>query len=107
MRYFKRWLLTLFLDIVLSTIIAMTFMDPSGEGMTTTGYILFTLTILVFSVVHVFLVIRRLHDLNRSGWYYFVLLVPLVNVLFSLYLFFAPGTVGPNQYGADPLEGKR
>ena len=72
-----------------------------------TGYIFLILIILVFSAVHIFLTIRRLHDLNRSGWYYLVLFVPLVNVLFSLYLFFAPGTVGPNQYGADPLEGKR
>jgi uncharacterized membrane protein YhaH (DUF805 family) len=107
LRYFKRWLLIIFLNMVLSMIIAMTFMDPSGEGMATTGYILIFLLFVVFAAAHVFLMIRRLHDLNRSGFYYFLLVVPLVNVLFSLYVIFAPGTIGPNQYGPDPLEGKR
>jgi uncharacterized membrane protein YhaH (DUF805 family) len=50
-----------------------------------------------------FQVIKRLHDFNRSGWYYFLVLVPIVNIILWLLLFFKPGTAGANDYGADPI----
>ena len=49
------------------------------------------------------IIIRRLHDLNKSGWWSLIALIPYVNVIFGLYLLFAPGTKGDNRYGADPL----
>ena len=59
---------------------------------------------LVVSVGGIMLSIRRLHDLDKSGWFLLLGLVPLVNVIFMLYLWLAPGTVGANRYGADPLD---
>lgn len=47
--------------------------------------------------------IRRLHDLDKSGWFLLIALIPYVNTIFELYLLFAPGTRGVNRYGADPL----
>ena len=58
---------------------------------------------LVVSVGGIMLSIRRLHDLDKSGWFLLLGLVPLVNVIFMLYMWLAPGTVGANRYGADPL----
>lgn len=46
--------------------------------------------------------VKRLHDVDKSGWLYLLFLVPVVNFFFGLYLLFADGTVGPNQYGLDP-----
>lgn len=51
------------------------------------------------------LMIRRLHDLNKTGWLCLIMLIPVINTLFGIYLLFAPGTVGYNDYGADPVEG--
>jgi uncharacterized membrane protein YhaH (DUF805 family) len=48
------------------------------------------------------LFVRRLHDLDRSGWMSLLLLIPLVNVALSLYATFAPGTSGPNRFGQAP-----
>ena len=31
-----------------------------------------------------------------------LLFIPIVNIVFGLYMLFADGTVGPNQYGDDP-----
>lgn len=39
--------------------------------------------------------VRRLHDVNKSGWFY---LVPFYN----LYLLCIDGTRGENAYGEDP-----
>ena len=45
---------------------------------------------------------RRLHDTNRSGWWYLILLVPLISVILLLVW---KGTGGDNEYGPDPLSG--
>ena len=58
---------------------------------------------LVAGVGNVMLMIRRLHDLGRSGYFALIAIIPLIGFIFSIYLFFAPGQVGWNQYGADPL----
>ncbi|MBR2734311.1 MAG: DUF805 domain-containing protein [Selenomonadaceae bacterium] len=49
------------------------------------------------------LAIRRLHDLDKSGWFMLLWIVPVVNVIFAIYLFCFKGTDGYNRYGADPL----
>lgn len=46
--------------------------------------------------------VKRLHDLNKSGWLILLCCVPIVGWVFALYMLFADGTVGPNQYGEDP-----
>lgn len=58
---------------------------------------------IVWIVSVAMLAIRRLHDLNKSGWFYLLTLIPVVNFLVGIYLTFAKGTIGPNQYGPDPL----
>lgn len=52
-----------------------------------------------------FLMIRRLHDLNFSGWWIiFPIVFPFGYFIFILYLILAKGTNGPNKYGENPLE---
>ena len=45
--------------------------------------------------------VRRLHDVNRSGWWYLLIFVPLVGPLVLLYWAIQPGDAGGNAYG-DP-----
>jgi uncharacterized membrane protein YhaH (DUF805 family) len=49
--------------------------------------------------------IRRLHDLDRSGWWYLLVFVPLVGGIILLIWNCIRGTVGPNRFGPDPLGG--
>ena len=59
----------------------------------------------LFSFVsNIMMDVRRLHDLDLSGWWMLLMLVPLVNFFFALYMLFFKGTDGPNQYGEDPLQ---
>lgn len=51
--------------------------------------------------------VRRFHDLDRSGWHWFLLWIPLVNIVVGLQLLFQQGTPGPNQFGPDPLDPRR
>lgn len=45
---------------------------------------------------------RRLHDMDQSGWWAVLSLLPLVNLLFGLWLLCAPGTRGENRFGPEP-----
>lgn len=47
--------------------------------------------------------VRRLHDTDRSGWWWLILLVPLVGVILLIVWFCKQGTVGANRFGEDPL----
>jgi len=43
--------------------------------------------------------VRRLHDSDKSGWWYFIQLVPAIGGLWFLYLMVVGGTPGPNRFG--------
>jgi len=47
--------------------------------------------------------VRRLHDLGRPGWHWWLLFIPFFNLYFGFVLVFQRGTPGPNLYGPDPL----
>ena len=55
-------------------------------------------------VAGIMMLARRLHDLDKSDWWMLLFCVPLVNILFYIYILFFKGTEGPNQYGEDPLQ---
>lgn len=63
------------------------------------GYI----AMIAFSVI---LMIQRLHDLDKSGWFCLLMFVPLVNFIMALYLVFAAGTKGTNNFGLQPPPNK-
>lgn len=48
--------------------------------------------------------VKRLHDLGRSGWWYLLTLIPLVNVGFVIWIGAFKGLRDPNQYGYNPLK---
>ncbi len=46
---------------------------------------------------------RRLHDINKSGWWMFISIIPFIGNIWLFVLTVTPGTQGPNQFGADPM----
>lgn len=44
--------------------------------------------------------IKRLHDINMSGWFCLLLMVPVVNIVFGLYMILKPGKPEANRFGA-------
>src|SRR5215211_6143350 len=46
--------------------------------------------------------VRRLHDIDRSGWWILIGLVPLIGVTVLLVFALLEGTPGDNQYGPNP-----
>ena len=58
---------------------------------------------LVAGVGNVMLMIRRVHDLGKNGYFVLIAFIPVIGVIFSVCLFCIPGQIGQNEYGADPL----
>ena len=46
--------------------------------------------------------VRRLHDIDRSGWWYLINLIPLIGPIVMLVFTLLDSTPGDNRYGPDP-----
>lgn len=46
--------------------------------------------------------VRRLHDTGRSGWWFWILLVPIIGVIVILVFFCTDSQEEANQYGPNP-----
>lgn len=61
----------------------------------------------IFSLITLFpslsVMVRRLHDTGRSGWWFWINLVPLVGWLIFLWFMLKAGDHGQNAYGPDPI----
>jgi len=49
--------------------------------------------------------IRRLHDINRSGWWILIFIIPIVGFILWLVWFLREGDPGENKYGPPPVAG--
>jgi uncharacterized membrane protein YhaH (DUF805 family) len=48
--------------------------------------------------------VRRLHDIDKSGWWIFIALIPLIGGIWLLVLVATDSSAGKNQYGENPKE---
>jgi uncharacterized membrane protein YhaH (DUF805 family) len=71
--------------------------DP-GFGMLS---IIYSLAMMIPGVA---VAVRRLHDVNKSGWMFLLNLLPIIGWIWLLVLFFTEGTKGENKFGSDPKE---
>ena len=85
------------LDIWLGT--TMTDVDGSFGG----GALLW-FAIVLFAVPTISASVRRLHDTDRSGWWFLIQFIPIVGPLVLLIWMCTPGTDGVNSYGPDPSD---
>ncbi|MGB9429070.1 MAG: DUF805 domain-containing protein [Gammaproteobacteria bacterium] len=73
-----------------------------GTGLVWLGTTVSIISYIFLVVMGILFTIRRLHDMNASGWWTLLMLVPLGNIIFILVLLFTPGTIGENRYGKQP-----
>ena len=68
--------------------------------------LLLTIAVSVYTLViiipYLAVIVRRLHDTNRSGWRIFVATMPIAGLIWLFIMLLQPGTEGDNRYGIDP-----
>ena len=87
------------LDNVLGTVVVIDGI-PFGRIVLPYGWLYFLCGIFHF-LPSLSVLIRRLHDVGKSGWWYFIGLIPIVN-FWLLYLLCKDGDNGENSYGNNP-----
>lgn len=88
--YVCRWLLLLLCAVVVSLICGIiSILAPIGA-----------LAFIALCVAQISISVRRLHDRGHSGLWLFLCVIPAANLLMFLYLLFAAGQPGANEYGA-------
>lgn len=101
-RYFwTNFIIGLALDILL--IMSGGLMGEDDSSVSAVVALIVLASVAVGMVVMAFQVVKRLHDLERPGSQYWLLLVPFYNIYLGFVLLCVKGTTGPNRYGADPL----
>ena len=89
------------LDNVLGTVLTVD-ASPVGLGLIVLpyGWLYFLCGIFHF-LPALSVLVRRLHDVGKSGWWNFIGLIPIVN-FWLLYLLCKDGDNGENSYGNNP-----
>ncbi len=103
------WMFALFnvifavVALIVDNILGTTF--KFGIGNYTTNlpygwiYLLYDLAILIPGLA---VCVRRLHDIGKSGWWLFIILIPIVGAIWLLVLACTDGNPGNNIYGPSP-----
>tara|TARA_B100000959_G_scaffold251596_1_gene281044 strand:- start:249 stop:533 length:285 start_codon:yes stop_codon:yes gene_type:complete len=63
--------------------------------------------ILITFIPSICVSIRRLHDLNKTGWLVLLSLIPFIGGLILFVILIAKGTEGKNRFGNYPLKFKK
>lgn len=72
-------------------------------SVTGTGRIFGLLFVLASLIPSIAIAVRRLHDIDKSGWWYLINLIPLIGGIVLIVFLASKGTVGDNKFGSDPL----
>jgi len=97
------WLFLLFTIVVF---ICLSYIDYSLGTLKERddGFVIGAFSVIFYSVLVLPLIsvhIRRLHDINKSGHWWFIWMVPLIGPFWSIILSCLPGTKGGNDFGID------
>lgn len=78
----------LILDAILGSLIGFGFIYP-----------VYTLAMIIPNIA---VTVRRLHDIGKSGGWFFISFIPVIGGIWLIVLLATEGNTGENEYGEDP-----
>ena len=98
------WWATLFITLTsIFTNILTLFLGLSGSIVAIIVLLLIVIFSLFLAIASLSLVVRRLHDTNKSGWWYLIIFT-IIGALLLLYWYCKKGDEGENRFGSNPLD---
>lgn len=99
------WMFVLFNFIFAA--LALILDNVLGTALSFTGNVLhygwfYMLYILATFIPGIAVFVRRMHDIDKSGWMILLSLIPCIGGIWLLVLLITEGTTGENKYGQDP-----
>jgi len=61
---------------------------------------------LVTLLPNISVVVRRLHDVDRSGWWYLLMFIPMVGLIILIVFCMKQATAGDNRFGPEPVRAR-
>jgi uncharacterized membrane protein YhaH (DUF805 family) len=105
--YLFNLLISIFI-VVVSLVITPPYGTGTDNGIGWLGLFIYLVAI-IYSlgviIPNLAVTVRRLHDTNRSGWWYFISMVPFIGGIILLIYLIEDSTPGDNQYGPNPKAG--
>jgi len=86
---------------ILDNVLGITFNIMGQSAFYGWLYLLYALVVFIPGLA---VAVRRLHDIGKSGWNYFIGLIPLVGVIILLVWFCKDSQTGENKWGINPKE---
>jgi uncharacterized membrane protein YhaH (DUF805 family) len=101
--YWYFFLFNLLASIILAVIDSVigTMSEETGLGLLSGVY---TLAVLIPAIS---VTVRRLHDTDRSGWWFFLALIPVIGSIALFVFMVLDSSHGDNQYGPNPKKHRR
>ncbi|HEX4092060.1 MAG TPA: DUF805 domain-containing protein [Trebonia sp.] len=82
----------------LLAVIAYAVVSIISDRSTVAGIILDIIVGVPMIITNIALAVRRLHDSDHTGWWWWIGFVPLVGWIISIVFYVLPSTPGPNRY---------
>ena len=101
------WMFTLFnlifliVAAILDNVLGITFNIMGQSAFYGWLYVIYALAVFIPGLA---VAVRRLHDIGKSGWNYFIGLIPLVGAIILLVWFCKDSQKGENKWGVNPKE---
>ncbi|HEY8098584.1 MAG TPA: DUF805 domain-containing protein [Methylobacter sp.] len=94
--YFLLFNFLISIGLVIIDFVSGTFNAETGVGLLSTIYSVVVL------IPGISVTVRRLHDTDRSGWWFFIALIPIVGAIVLFIFMVLDSSSGDNEYGPNP-----
>ena len=99
------WMFYLFCTLIITAIVlAIMFITvfASTQGLGSSLVLVLQIVNLLMVLPYLAVTVRRLHDVGKSGWMWFIQLIPLIGGIWLLVLLVTDSQPGTNKYGPNP-----
>ena len=93
------WLTCFLVNFIFNVIVQLVGPESAASNIVAIVQGLFGLAIII---PHIAVVVRRLHDTNRTGWWFLIVFIPLIGAIILLLWLASAPTPGTNMYGPQP-----
>ena len=92
------WLFNLFVIIFFFVLM---FLSSLSQAMSSLMLLVGVVAVLAFFIPSLAVTVRRLHDTDKSGWWYLISFIPFGNIVLLVFMCIN-STPGSNEYGDNP-----
>ncbi|MFR4174227.1 MAG: DUF805 domain-containing protein [Veillonella nakazawae] len=97
--YFRFSLMIALCITIILSVFGIIGLATNGLASTIILYIVLGIINLILLLPNLAITVRRLHDINKSGWYFFINFIPFIGPIWFIILMLTKGNLDTNNYG--------